>query len=72
MAPRANWKGYLRLSLVSCSIALYPASSLSEKVTTTAADPNVTLQLQKKDHFAGCGASCTRDRMANPGTQCRH
>jgi hypothetical protein len=47
MAPRANWKGYLRLSLVSCSIALYPASSLSEKVTTTAADPNVTLQLQK-------------------------
>jgi hypothetical protein len=32
MAPRANWKGYLRLSLVSCPIALYPASSLSEKV----------------------------------------
>jgi hypothetical protein len=25
MAPRANWKGYLRLSLVSCPIALYPA-----------------------------------------------
>ena len=23
MAPRANWKGYLRLSLVSCPIALY-------------------------------------------------
>ena len=22
MAPRANWKGYLRLSLVSCPIAL--------------------------------------------------
>ena len=32
MAPRANWKGYLRLSLVSCPIALYPASSLREKV----------------------------------------
>ncbi len=47
VAPRANWKGYLRLSLVSRPIALYPASSLSEKVTTTAADPNVTLQLQK-------------------------
>jgi non-homologous end joining protein Ku len=29
MAPRANWKGYLR---VSCPIALYPASSLLEKV----------------------------------------
>ncbi len=33
MAPRANWKGYLRLSLGSCPIALYPASSLSEKVS---------------------------------------
>jgi DNA end-binding protein Ku len=33
MAPRANWKGYLRLSLVSCPIALYPASTLSEKVS---------------------------------------
>src|SRR5262249_32675497 len=32
MAPRANRKGYLRLSLVSCPIALYPASSLREKV----------------------------------------
>ena len=33
MAPRANWKGYLRLSLVSCPIALYPASSLTEKAS---------------------------------------
>jgi DNA end-binding protein Ku len=33
MAPRANWKGYLRLSLVSCPIALYPASSDTEKVS---------------------------------------
>jgi hypothetical protein len=26
-AARANWKGYLRLSLVSCPIALFPATS---------------------------------------------
>jgi DNA end-binding protein Ku len=32
MAPRANWKGYLRLSLVSCPIALFPATSPSERV----------------------------------------
>src|ERR1051326_2265521 len=31
MAPRAYWKGYLKLSLVSCPIALYPATSSSEK-----------------------------------------
>src|ERR1041384_4867122 len=33
MAPRPNWKGYLKLSLVSCSIALYPASSSTAKVS---------------------------------------
>jgi DNA end-binding protein Ku len=32
MAPRAYWKGYLRLSLVSCPIALFPASSSSDKI----------------------------------------
>lgn len=31
MAPRAYWKGYLKLSLVSCPIALYPASTTAEK-----------------------------------------
>src|SRR6185295_16529464 len=33
MAPRSNWKGYLKLSLVSASIAIYPATSSSEKVS---------------------------------------
>src|SRR5690242_3659159 len=33
MAPRPNWKGYLKLSLVSCPIALYPATSASERVS---------------------------------------
>jgi Ku protein len=32
MAPRrAYWKGYLKLSLVTCPVALYPASSQAEK-----------------------------------------
>jgi DNA end-binding protein Ku len=30
-APRAYWKGYLKLSLVTCPVALYPASSETEK-----------------------------------------
>src|SRR5258708_33948734 len=33
MAPRANWKGFLRLSLVPCPVALYPATSDAEKVS---------------------------------------
>jgi non-homologous end joining protein Ku len=28
---RAYWKGYLKLSLVTCPIALFPASSQAEK-----------------------------------------
>jgi DNA end-binding protein Ku len=33
MLPRANWKGFLRLSLVTCPVALYPATSESEKIS---------------------------------------
>ena len=33
MAPRPYWKGYLKLSLVSCPIALSPATSSSEKIS---------------------------------------
>jgi DNA end-binding protein Ku len=31
MAPRAYWKGSLKLSLVSCPVALYPATTSAEK-----------------------------------------
>jgi DNA end-binding protein Ku len=33
VAPRAYWKGYLKLSLVSCPVALYPATSDREKIS---------------------------------------
>ena len=33
MAPPAYWKGYLKLSLVSCPIALFPATSEREKIS---------------------------------------
>jgi DNA end-binding protein Ku len=33
MAPRPNWKGYLKLALVSCPVALYPAASSSERIS---------------------------------------
>jgi len=33
VAPRAYWKGYLKLSLVSCPIALYPATSERDKIS---------------------------------------
>ena len=33
MAPRAYWKGDLKLSLVSCPVALYTASSQAERIS---------------------------------------
>lgn len=33
MAPRASWKGHLRLSLVSCAVKLFPATSASERIS---------------------------------------
>lgn len=32
MAPRASWKGYIKLSLVSCPVRLYPATSSTERI----------------------------------------
>jgi anaerobic glycerol-3-phosphate dehydrogenase len=32
MAPRASWRGYLKLSLVTCPVAMLPATSEAEKV----------------------------------------
>jgi DNA end-binding protein Ku len=42
MAPRASWKGHLRLSLVSCPVRLYPATSASERISFN--------QLHKETH----------------------
>jgi DNA end-binding protein Ku len=33
MAPRPNWKGFLKLSLVSCSVALYTATTTSQRIS---------------------------------------
>jgi len=33
VAPRASWKGYIKLSLVSCPVKMFPATSASERIT---------------------------------------
>src|SRR6266571_3586945 len=48
MAPRAYWKGYLKLSLVSCPIALYPASSSSERVSFNRINTKTGNRLKQK------------------------
>jgi DNA end-binding protein Ku len=33
MAPRASWKGHIRLSLVSCAVKMFPATSSSDRIS---------------------------------------
>src|SRR5258706_722419 len=51
MAPRAYWKGFLRLSLVTCPIALFPATSESEKISFNQINRNTghRIKYQKVD-----------------------
>src|SRR5215831_19364633 len=63
MAPRANWKGYLRLSLVSCPIALYPASSLSEKVSFNRINRKTGNRLKQQNVDSETGEVVSRDDM---------
>ena len=64
MAPRANWKGYLRLSLVSCPIALYPASSLSEKVSFTRISRKTGNRLNQQNIDSETGDVVSREDTA--------
>jgi DNA end-binding protein Ku len=64
MAPRANWKGYLRLSLVSCPIALYPASSLSEKVSFNRLNRKTGNRLKQQNVDSETGDIVPREDIA--------
>jgi DNA end-binding protein Ku len=64
MAPRANWKGYLRLSLVSCPIALYPASSLGEKVSFNRLNRKTGNRLKQQNVDSETGEVVPREDMA--------
>jgi DNA end-binding protein Ku len=63
MAPRANWKGYLRLSVVSCPIALYPACSLSEKVSFNRINRKTGNRLKQQTVDSETGEVVSRDGM---------
>jgi DNA end-binding protein Ku len=50
MAPRSTWKGHLRLSLVSCPVRLYNATSRSEKVAFNLLHKDTHNRIQMKPH----------------------
>jgi len=68
MAPRAYWKGFLRLSLVSCPIALYPATSEREKIHFHQLNRKTgnRIQYKKVDSDTGREVDTTSSPMAKP------
>jgi DNA end-binding protein Ku len=61
VAPRSNWKGYLKLSLVSASIAIYPATSSSEKVSFNRLNRKTGNRIKLQNIDAVTGETVTRD-----------
>jgi len=61
VAPRSNWKGYLKLSLVSASIAIYPATSSSEKVSFNRLNRKTGNRIKLQNVDAVTGETVTRD-----------
>jgi DNA end-binding protein Ku len=60
MAPRANWKSFLRPSLVTGPLALYPATSDSEKISFNQSNRNTGHRIKylKVDADTGEEVSC--------------
>jgi DNA end-binding protein Ku len=63
MAPRPTWKGYLRLSLVSCPVRLYPATTRSERVSFHLLDPKTSNRIQMRPHDPETGREVSRDQL---------
>ncbi len=63
MAPRANWKGYLKLSLVSCPVALFPAVSRTERISFHLINRETGHRLRQQYVDSVTGEIVERDEM---------
>src|SRR3954462_12863331 len=61
MAPRAYWKGYLKLSLVSCPIAMFPATTEREKISFHQLNKKTGNRVKYKKVDAETGREVERD-----------
>ena len=60
MAVRPSWEGHLRLSLVTCPVALYPATSEAETVRFNLINPQTNNRIKMKTVDAGTGEEVSR------------
>jgi DNA end-binding protein Ku len=63
MAPRPIWTGYLRLSLVSCPIRLYPVTSRSQRISLHLLNPRTHSRVNMRPHDAETGKELERDEL---------
>ncbi len=61
MAPRPYWKGYLKLSLVSCAVALYSAASSSDRIAFHWLNRKTGNRLRQQMVDPGTGEPVERD-----------
>ena len=60
MAARPSWEGHLRLSLVTCPVALYPATTEVETVRFNLINPKTNNRIKMKTVDAGTGEDVSR------------
>ena len=62
-APRSSWKGYLRVSLVSCPVRLYPASSSADRISFHNLAPGSMARINMVPTDPTTGKAVPRDEL---------
>ena len=60
MAARPSWEGHLRLSLVTCPVALWPATSEAETIRFNMINPKTNNRIRMQTVDAGTGEQVAR------------
>jgi DNA end-binding protein Ku len=63
VAARPSWEGHLRLSLVTCPVALWPATSEAETVRFNMINPKTNNRIRMQTIDAGTGEDVSRSEL---------
>src|SRR6185437_5180243 len=63
MAPRPYWKGYLKLSLVSCAVRLYSVTTRSERISFHFLAPKTHHRIQMRPTDPETGREIARSEL---------
>jgi DNA end-binding protein Ku len=63
MASRTTWKGFLKLSLVSCPVVLQPATTRANRIGFHNLNKATKNRVEMRPHDAESGAEVDRDRL---------